>query len=567
VSPSGTYLDSAVLDRVVDVMLSRSGSVVLALTDAADRVPLPDDPRLDGVAGLPMERETVVDFVVPADRMAVVEIWQRAQLVGLAQGDVRLSSDPDRAVTFTVVDVRHRYGVWLGFLNAEDRWTSAAEVPALDVSLLVPTRPRTATVHKNLYAVITHVDDRLERMLGWTPADMLGHRSLDFIHPDDHQRAIGQWLEMRACRQATRVRVRHKQRDGSWLWVEMENRYVGLADPDRLVSVCELSDISDEMAAHEEVRRRENLFRRLAESLPEGLFVVDVKEGIVFTNQRLASILGVGDATALPELLTNLSPASRDELSAALSAAMSDHTDRRLEIEIVHPQSRAPRWCLADVTVLSDDEGLPGAIVTLSDVTEIALLREELRQRATYDPLTGCLNRASTFNALQQVLSHDRPGSAAILFIDLDGFKTINDTLGHAAGDELLAEAAQAIAAQARTEDVVGRIGGDEFVMICRGVCRPPDALAVAARLQKALARTVAVADRSVRVSASVGVTMAVPGSTLQALMNRADEAMYQSKRRRDRAPVFLRMPTDRIPAAASAAETTGCGLSSRPTP
>ena len=87
VSPSGTYLDSAVLDRVVDVMLSRSGSVVLALTDAANRVPLPDDPRLDGVAGLPMARETVVDFVVPADRMAVVEIWQRTQLVGLAQGD------------------------------------------------------------------------------------------------------------------------------------------------------------------------------------------------------------------------------------------------------------------------------------------------------------------------------------------------------------------------------------------------------------------------------------------------------------------------------------------------
>jgi diguanylate cyclase (GGDEF)-like protein len=195
------------------------------------------------------------------------------------------------------------------------------------------------------------------------------------------------------------------------------------------------------------------------------------------------------------------------------------------------------------VTVLSDDEGLPGAIVTLSDVTEIALLREELRQRATYDPLTGCRNRASTFSALQQILNHDQPESAAILFIDLDGFKTINDTLGHAAGDDLLAEIAHAIAAQARTEDVVGRIGGDEFVMICRGLSRPPDALAVADRLQKALARTVAVAGRSVRVSASVGVTMTVPGISLEELMNRADEAMYRSKRQHDRTPVFLPMP------------------------
>jgi diguanylate cyclase (GGDEF)-like protein len=188
------------------------------------------------------------------------------------------------------------------------------------------------------------------------------------------------------------------------------------------------------------------------------------------------------------------------------------------------------------------------------------LLRDELRQQATYDPLTGCLNRASTFRALQQVLSHDQPSSAAILFIDLDGFKTINDTLGHAAGDNLLAEAAHAIAAQARADDVVGRVGGDEFVMICRGLSRPPDALAVAARLQKALAHTVAVPGGSVRVSASVGVTMAVPGATLQAVMNRADEAMYRSKRRRDRTPVFLPMPADPRPAPVTAAETTGPG-------
>ena len=549
-SASGTYLDTAALDRAVDALLCRTDPVALALTDAAVRVRLPDDPRLGGVAGLPTEHETVMNFVVPADRMVVVEVWERARHVGLAHGDVRLSGAPERAVTFTVVDVRHRYGVWLGFLTGEDRWTPAADAPTLDVSLLVPNRPRTATVHKNLYAVITHVDDRIERMLGWSAADMLGHRSLDFIHPDDHQRAIGQWLEMRTCRQATRVRVRHRQRDGGWLWVEMENRYVGMDDPDRVVSVCELSDISDELAAHEEVRRREQLFHRLAESLPEGLFLVDVKQEIVFANQRLASILGVGDASAVPELLANLSPASRTELSAALSAAMSDRTDRRLEIEIVHPQTRAPRWCLANVTVLSDDEGLPGAIVTLSDVTEIALLREELRRRATYDPLTGCLNRASTFIALQQFLNRDQADSAAILFMDLDGFKTINDTLGHAAGDDLLAEIAHVIAAQARAEDVVGRIGGDEFVMICHGLSRPSDALAVARRLQKALACTVALAGRPVPVSASVGVTMAVPGTSLPALLNRADEAMYQSKRRHDRTPVFLTMSPEAVPAS-----------------
>ena len=94
----------------------------------------------------------------------------------------------------------------------------------------------------------------------------------------------------------------------------------------------------------------------------------------------------------------------------------------------------------------------------------------------------------------------------------------------------------------------MGRIGGDEFVVICHGLARSPDALAAARRLQGALDRTMSVAGRSVRVSASVGVTMAVPGTTLQALMNRADEAMYQSKRRHDRTPVFLTTSTDPAP-------------------
>jgi diguanylate cyclase (GGDEF)-like protein len=232
-----------------------------------------------------------------------------------------------------------------------------------------------------------------------------------------------------------------------------------------------------------------------------------------------------------------------------LHAALNDHTDRRIEIEIIRPHHGGPRWCLANVTATEDedDDGFPGAIVTLSDVTEIALLREQLRHRATYDPLTGCLNRASTFHALQHLLSHGRPGTAAIIFIDLDEFKTVNDTFGHLAGDHLLAQIAHLITSQARTQDIVGRIGGDEFVMICHDLTHPTDALAVASRLQQTLSRTIAVADRPVQVSASLGVTMATPGTTAQALINRADEAMYQSKRRPDRQPVFLPTPTDPI--------------------
>jgi diguanylate cyclase (GGDEF)-like protein/PAS domain S-box-containing protein len=536
----GAYLDPRSLDCAVEALLSRSGAVALALTDAAIRVPLPAHEQFARVAVLPGERETVVDFVVPADRMTVVAIWERAQVVGLAQGAVRLSGDPGRALTLTIVDLKHRFGVWLGFLITADQWSATADVPPLDPSLLVPVRPRTATVHKNLYAVITYVDDRVERMLGWSGAEMIGRRSLDFVHPDDHERAIGQWLEMRARRQSTRVRVRHRHRDGSWLWVEMENSFVGLDDPGRLVAVCEVSDISDEMAAHEAVRQRERLFHRLAESLPDGLFLVGDDKEIVYANARLGSILGVRDATDLTQQLASVAPDDRTRLVAALEAAVHDRRDRQVEIEVLVPGSGLLRWCLATVTALSDEEGLSGAMVTLSDVTESAILREELRHQATHDSLTGCFNQASTLAALGRILDDEQSGLATVLFVDLDHFKTLNDTFGHAVGDRFLADAARRIAAQARGDDVVGRIGGDEFLMICQGIGTAPEALDVAERLQQTLTRSTSVDGRAIHLSASIGVTIASPGSSVNAVITRADEAMYLSKRQPQRTPVFL---------------------------
>lgn len=536
----GAYLDPRSLDSAVEALLARSGAVVLALTDAAARVPIPDHEQFTGVAVLPGERETVVDFVVPGDRMAVVAIWERAQVVGLGQGAVRLSGDPGRALTLTIVDLKHRFGVWLGFLISTEQWSATADVSPWDPSLLVPVRPRTATVHKNLYAVITHVDDRVERMLGWSSAEMIGRRSLDFVHPDDHERAIGQWLEMRARRQSTRVRVRHRHRDGSWLWVELENSFVGLDDPAQLVAVCEVSDISDEMAAHEAVRQRERLFHRLAESLPDGLFLVGDDKEIVYANARLFAILGVRDATDLTQQLASVAPDDRARLVAALEAAVRDRRDRQVEIEVLVPESGLLRWCLATVTALSDEEGLSGAMVTLSDVTESAILREELRHQATHDALTGCLNQASTLAALRGILDDEQGRPAALLFVDLDHFKTINDTFGHSVGDGFLADSAHLIAAQARGDDVVGRIGGDEFLMICHGVGTAAEALEVAERLQRALTRSASVGGRSIDLSASIGVTIASSGSSVHAVVTRADEAMYLSKRRPQRTPVFL---------------------------
>ena len=537
---TGEVLESETLDSALTALLERRhGAIGLALTDAAARAPLPDDERIAGLASLPGDRATVVDFVVAADRMTVVSTWERAQVSGLAQGTVRLLSEPERPLTLAIIDARRTWGVWLGMLMPDKTWGPGTDDSFLDGALLVPTRPRTASLHKNLYGMITEIDDRVTGMLGWTREQMVGHRSLEFIHPDDHERAIGQWLEMRARQTSQRVRLRHRHADGSLVWVEMENTYVGLDDPDRLVAIANLTDISDEMTAHESVQQREKLFRRLAESLPAGLFQVGVDRKVAYANARLATILGIGGCATLAEQLSTVAESDRPALEEIFTAAFDRGLDGDAEVEVCIPDGEEVRRCLISVTALSDEEGAPGAIISVTDITDVARIREELRVRATYDALTGCHNRASAMTKLEAELeAAEEP--LTVVFIDLDKFKPINDSHGHAFGDAVLVQAANRISTAARSEDVVARIGGDEFLLICRGISDPARARAVGARVQATLQGPVVVAGHSIELKASIGVAVSEVASSSDLLVAQADAAMYESKRRGDGTAVLF---------------------------
>jgi diguanylate cyclase (GGDEF)-like protein len=194
------------------------------------------------------------------------------------------------------------------------------------------------------------------------------------------------------------------------------------------------------------------------------------------------------------------------------------------------------RVCAVSLVALGDREGAPGALLSLTDVTDSARAREELTARATYDVLTGCHNRASTMAVLERAV---REGPAAVVFVDLDRLKPVNDTLGHDAGDELLALTASRLATVLRREDIVGRIGGDEFLVVCRGLGSPDSALAMGHRVREALTAPAVIAGQPVDVSAGIGVAWAQPGTDVAALVKRADEAMYVSKQEGSARPVL----------------------------
>jgi diguanylate cyclase (GGDEF)-like protein len=172
-----------------------------------------------------------------------------------------------------------------------------------------------------------------------------------------------------------------------------------------------------------------------------------------------------------------------------------------------------------------------GAIGCLSDVTDAARLRRELELRATVDALTGCLNRAATLELLEMTLrDHAILGAGmAVVFVDLDSFKTVNDRYGHATGDAVLIAAAQRIQTATRERDQVGRLGGDEFLVLCPDVSHAKG-LDIVARLHRALHDPLTVAHHEIALGASLGIAWTQYETSADALIAEADEAMYAAK-------------------------------------
>jgi diguanylate cyclase (GGDEF)-like protein len=256
----------------------------------------------------------------------------------------------------------------------------------------------------------------------------------------------------------------------------------------------------------------------------------------VYTNARLGRVIGVPAAATLDDLLGTVIPDDRPALRRALDAVLDDGVDTDLELRLQMADTGRLHLCAFVLRALSGADGAPdGAVLCIDDVTEAAQLRAELERRAMVDDLTGCLNRATVLIELDRVLRRHAAGSpgTAVVYLDLDGFKGVNDTYGHKAGDELLTSVVARLGTILRTGDVIGRLGGDEFIVVLPFVDGMDEAMQVGRRLADALAEpTEIVGGRPMRIRASIGIAWASAADvTAVALTSSADLAMYRSKR------------------------------------
>ncbi|MEO6629402.1 MAG: diguanylate cyclase, partial [Aquihabitans sp.] len=387
------------------------------------------------------------------------------------------------------------------------------------------------------------MSDRITELAGWQPADVIGERIQEFDEAIPSAEEL--WSETTSNMPDGQVMTfdgRFRRADGATVTIEVRMTMMS-EGPNRLL-VAAARDVESRVRVEARLRDRETTLTAAIGALVDGVVAVDQAGIVTLANPRAAELAGIPLHQILgrPLLDTNESPdhhvwplAVAD--SPLLNTLATGTPVTGLIQEITTPVTR---WLLVNTASIVDPltgEG-QGAVSTSADITDLIEARAELEDMASMDALTGLPNRGHFQRRLEAALANSSdPGDhVALLFLDVDGFKTVNDSLGHSHGDELLQLAGVRLAEQLRPNDFIARIGGDEFVVLLPHlgptmVDAERDACDVAERIVTRMSDPFDLTSRTVRISASVGIALTPPSTTdAEGLLRQADLAMYAAK-------------------------------------
>ncbi|MFD4430556.1 diguanylate cyclase domain-containing protein [Nocardia sp. NPDC058497] len=416
---------------------------------------------------------------------------------------------------------------------------ASAEQLAQRYRSLVEHTPDAICVHEA--GTVVFVNPAMVRLLGARSADeLLGMPVVRFVDPDSIPAMLERIDQLTAEGAASPPTEMDLVRiDGRT--VPVQTVAVLTAWQDKLAYQVVVHDLTAQRAAEASARRAEAHFTTVVSQLEEGVLVIDPRGRLESINPAGKRILGIDDATPmvgrtideLPVTLIDRNgqplPAGRHPMAHTLATGEAvtgfifgvEHTDGHQV------------WLSCSCRLLNPDSPDSSGVSSFADITEFRASRRQLEYQATHDALTGLANRSLILSQLSAALA-DEAGSlvTTVLFIDLDGFKAINDTLGHAIGDTVLQIVAQRLQRALRAEDLVGRLGGDEFLVLLAGHPHRADLPGLVERLRTTMAEPIIARGHRLEVSASIGITELGPHElrTPEAVLHDADLAMYRDK-------------------------------------
>ncbi|MFD3509627.1 diguanylate cyclase domain-containing protein [Nocardia sp. NPDC058666] len=416
---------------------------------------------------------------------------------------------------------------------------ASAEQLAMRYRSLVEHTPDAICVHES--GTIVYVNPAMVRLLHARSAqELLGLSITTFVHPDSVAPMLERINQLTAAGSASPptemdlIRV-----DGRTVPVQTVS--VLTVWQEKLAFQVVVHDLTAQRAAEASARQAEAYFTTVVSQLEEGVLVVDQHGRLESLNPAGRRILGIDENEPVLGLHINELPATMiDREGKPLSPGKHPmaHTLATGEAvtQFVFGVDRADGqqvWLSCNCRLLTPDSPESAGVSSFADITAFRASRRQLEYQATHDALTGLANRSLILSQLSAALA-DEGGTlvTTVLFIDLDGFKAINDTLGHAIGDMVLQIVAQRLQQALRSEDLVGRLGGDEFLVLLAGHPDRADLPALVERLRVTMSEPIIAKGHRLEVSASVGITELGPheNRTPEAVLHDADLAMYRDK-------------------------------------
>jgi diguanylate cyclase (GGDEF)-like protein/PAS domain S-box-containing protein len=428
-----------------------------------------------------------------------------------------------------MLDITERRRVEAALRESEQRFRSSFDDAAIGMAL-VGTDGRFLRTNRSL-----------RELLGYQEQELLGKRFQDITYPDDLNVDLDNFNRMLASEMRTyQIEKRYVHREGHVVWGLLSVSMVQDEEGEPLYFVSQIQDVSERKRAEQKIRDAEARYRTLVEQIPAVTYIdpVNDPETSLYTSPQIERMLGYTPQEWQNEKLwpKRIHPDDRERIQTADERFEAGGEESFSEEYRLMAKDGSVVWVREEAVLIRDNSGEPlywqGVFYNL---TERKALEERLHYQAYHDPLTDLPNRRLFANHLKGALKRTRRRTghkSAVLFMDLDNFKVVNDSLGHEVGDHLLVAVGQRLKGCLRSGEVAARLGGDEFTLLLENISSAGEAEEVAERIIRELRTPFAIEGHLIFATISIGIALSdtVGRAQEDLLIRAADIALYRAK-------------------------------------
>ncbi len=522
-------------------LLAEIATDVVLLADATDKVvwASPSTERALGWPSADLLGRSTTDFIHPDDLTNALD-YRTRMLTGEALIVELRVRRPDDTYVWMAGSTKQSTGSGgrdlgrvVSLRDIDDQVRSQNKLTAREEHYRLLTENTSDFVLRtDLDGLVEWISESVQDVLGWPVPELIGRPAFDFIDPQDEP--FVRQLEAAIRRgEAIEADVRLQHATDGFRWLRWRARPIADDTGVVVAAVHGCRDIDDETQARLELEASELHYRLLAENASDIVLVASLDGTCQWVSDSITQVLGwlPSDVVGQPAA-PFIHP---DDVARTFSLRAPERPDQRIRSECrIQSRDGTYRWFAWTAHPTSDDSGtVVGVVGSMMDISAQKSAEADLAYSATHDPLTGLANRTLLAEHMGQALLAAKGRTSALLMIDLDHFKSVNDSLGHAVGDLMLQAVAQRVVAATDPDDVVARHGGDQIFVFTQKHGSEQDASALAHHIIAQFREPIVLSGAELYATLSIGIAIATPHNpprTSQDLMREADAAMYAAK-------------------------------------